>query len=178
MIRRIGSKQVSVNRVTLLRCSSALGEKQGGECSAPLGAHRPGEWRELSLIDVSPPSELVEDPEGILGPPKSGHISRLEFRRKLEKDADAREELSRQVREEHERRRALREEMEDRLIEFEALEKVLLEGIVHHRSRSVAVPFGDACPPKKALTSVGIPLLPEEGKILPQLHFLPETTTG
>lgn len=50
------------------------------------------------------------DPEGILGPPKGGHISRLEFKKRLEKDADAREAFNRQVREERDRRRARREE--------------------------------------------------------------------
>ncbi|KAH7664778.1 hypothetical protein IHE45_14G141800 [Dioscorea alata] len=50
------------------------------------------------------------DPEGILGPPKGGHIARLEFKKRLEKDADARESFNRQVREERERRRARREE--------------------------------------------------------------------
>ncbi|KAG0474926.1 hypothetical protein HPP92_014612 [Vanilla planifolia] len=49
------------------------------------------------------------DPDGLLGPPQGGHIARLEFRRKLEKDVEAREEFRRQVKEEHERRRARRE---------------------------------------------------------------------
>ncbi|KAL0312807.1 UNVERIFIED_CONTAM: hypothetical protein Sradi_5680000 [Sesamum radiatum] len=49
------------------------------------------------------------DPEGVLGAPQSGHISRLEFKKRLEKDADAREAFERQVREEKERMRALRE---------------------------------------------------------------------
>ncbi|GER28015.1 ribosomal L22e protein family [Striga asiatica] len=49
------------------------------------------------------------DPEGILGAPKAGHIARLEFKKRLEKDADAREAFERQVREEKERRKALRE---------------------------------------------------------------------
>ncbi|KAL3498688.1 hypothetical protein ACH5RR_041420 [Cinchona calisaya] len=49
------------------------------------------------------------DPEGVLGPPRGGHIARLEFNKRLEKDADARETFERQVREEKERRRALRE---------------------------------------------------------------------
>ncbi|PIN25384.1 hypothetical protein CDL12_01874 [Handroanthus impetiginosus] len=49
------------------------------------------------------------DPEGVLGPPTSGHIAKLEFKRRLEKDADAREAFEREVREEKERRRALRE---------------------------------------------------------------------
>uniref|UniRef100_A0A0D9ZGA4 Uncharacterized protein n=3 Tax=Oryza TaxID=4527 RepID=A0A0D9ZGA4_9ORYZ len=49
------------------------------------------------------------DPEGVLGPPQGGHIARLEFRRRLERDSDAREAFERQVREEHERRRQERE---------------------------------------------------------------------
>ncbi|KVH95499.1 uncharacterized protein LOC112527175 [Cynara cardunculus var. scolymus] len=49
------------------------------------------------------------DPEGILGPPSTGHLARREFNRRLEKDADAREEFQRQVQEEKERRRALRD---------------------------------------------------------------------
>ncbi|XP_020585647.1 uncharacterized protein LOC110028230 [Phalaenopsis equestris] len=49
------------------------------------------------------------DPEGVLGPPQSGHIARLEFRRRLEKDAKVREEFSHLVREEKERLRARRE---------------------------------------------------------------------
>ncbi|OVA19538.1 hypothetical protein BVC80_9051g36 [Macleaya cordata] len=49
------------------------------------------------------------DPEGILGPPQTGHIARTEFKRRLEKDADAREAFQRQVLEEQERRRAARE---------------------------------------------------------------------
>ncbi|XP_068635053.1 uncharacterized protein [Aristolochia californica] len=49
------------------------------------------------------------DPEGILGSPQGGHISRMEFRKRLEKDADAREAFERQVREEKQRRRAQRE---------------------------------------------------------------------
>ncbi|CAA7403626.1 unnamed protein product [Spirodela intermedia] len=49
------------------------------------------------------------DPEGILGPPRGGHIARLEFTKRLMKDADAREEFNRQLRQENERRRALRE---------------------------------------------------------------------
>ncbi|KAJ7952460.1 Dimethylallyl, adenosine tRNA methylthiotransferase [Quillaja saponaria] len=49
------------------------------------------------------------DPEGILGPPQTGHIARTEFKRRLEKDADAREAFERQVHEEKERRRAFRQ---------------------------------------------------------------------
>ncbi|KAK4802600.1 hypothetical protein SAY86_000803 [Trapa natans] len=49
------------------------------------------------------------DPEGLFGPPQTGHIARLEFNKRLEKDAEAREAFERQVQEEKERRRALRE---------------------------------------------------------------------
>lgn len=44
-----------------------------------------------------------------MGAPQTGHIARLEFKRRLEQDAAAREEFERQVREERERRRVLRE---------------------------------------------------------------------
>ncbi|KAK0587096.1 hypothetical protein LWI29_017263 [Acer saccharum] len=49
------------------------------------------------------------DPEGILGPPQTGHIAKLEFKRRLEKDSEAREAFEQHVREEKERRRALRQ---------------------------------------------------------------------
>lgn len=49
------------------------------------------------------------DPEGLLGPPQTGHIARTEFKRRLERDAEAREAFESQVREEKERRRALRQ---------------------------------------------------------------------
>ncbi|XP_028787484.1 uncharacterized protein LOC114743441 [Neltuma alba] len=49
------------------------------------------------------------DPEGVLGPPQTGHLARLEFKRRLERDAEAREAFERQVREEKERRQALRQ---------------------------------------------------------------------
>lgn len=52
---------------------------------------------------------FVKDPEGILGPPQTGHIARREFQRKLETDADAREAFQRQLVQEKERRRSLRE---------------------------------------------------------------------
>ncbi|GAV88243.1 hypothetical protein CFOL_v3_31666 [Cephalotus follicularis] len=48
------------------------------------------------------------DPEGILGAPQTGHIARREFRRRLERDAEARDAFEQHVREERERRRALR----------------------------------------------------------------------
>lgn len=44
-----------------------------------------------------------------MGPPQTGHLARIEFKRRLEKDADAREEFERQVIEEKERRRTVRE---------------------------------------------------------------------
>ncbi|OIV94606.1 hypothetical protein TanjilG_25830 [Lupinus angustifolius] len=49
------------------------------------------------------------DPEGVLGPPQGGHIDRLEFRKRLENDADARDAFDRQIREEAERRQAVRD---------------------------------------------------------------------
>ncbi|GAB4834240.1 hypothetical protein Ancab_032506 [Ancistrocladus abbreviatus] len=50
------------------------------------------------------------DPEGVFRrPPQTGHIARLEFQRRLGKDAEAREAFERQIQEEKERRRALRQ---------------------------------------------------------------------
>ncbi|XP_062145784.1 uncharacterized protein LOC133853773 [Alnus glutinosa] len=49
------------------------------------------------------------DPEGLLGPPQTGHIAKREFKRRLERDSEAREAFESQVREEKERRRALRQ---------------------------------------------------------------------
>ncbi|KAL2238064.1 UNVERIFIED_CONTAM: hypothetical protein Sindi_0998100 [Sesamum indicum] len=61
-------------------------------------------------FNFSIPSTICKkDPEGVLGPPQSGHIARLEFKKRLEKDSEAREAFERQVREEKERMRALRE---------------------------------------------------------------------
>lgn len=50
-----------------------------------------------------------KDPEGVLGPPQTGHLARLEFRRRLERDSEAREAFQRQVEEEKERRQTLRQ---------------------------------------------------------------------
>lgn len=50
-----------------------------------------------------------KDPEGLFGPPKTGHIARREFQRRLEKDSEAREAFERQVLEEKARREALRQ---------------------------------------------------------------------
>ncbi|KAI3813025.1 hypothetical protein L1987_17738 [Smallanthus sonchifolius] len=63
------------------------------------------------------------DPEGILGPPSTGHLARREFQRRLERDADAREHFQRQLQEENERRRALREsrrvpDTQEQLVEY------------------------------------------------------------
>uniref|UniRef100_A0A453ABB2 Uncharacterized protein n=1 Tax=Aegilops tauschii subsp. strangulata TaxID=200361 RepID=A0A453ABB2_AEGTS len=65
----------------------------------------------------------TQDPEGILAPPQPGHISRLEFRRRLDSDADARAAFDLQVKEEQERRRKEREarvipETDAGLVEF------------------------------------------------------------
>lgn len=49
-----------------------------------------------------------KDPEGLFGPPQTGHIARREFKRRLERDAELREALEQQAHEEKERRRALR----------------------------------------------------------------------
>ncbi|KAK7406226.1 hypothetical protein VNO78_07846 [Psophocarpus tetragonolobus] len=49
------------------------------------------------------------DPEGVFGPPQTGHLARLEFRRRLERDAEAREAFERLAREDKERRQSLRQ---------------------------------------------------------------------
>ena len=51
----------------------------------------------------------MQDPEGILAAPQPGHIAGLEFRRRLDSDADARAAFDLQVKEEQERRRKERE---------------------------------------------------------------------
>ncbi|XVF13308.1 hypothetical protein REPUB_Repub08aG0197500 [Reevesia pubescens] len=56
-----------------------------------------------------------KDPEGISEAPQTGvrgHLARLEFKRRLERDAEAREAFEQHLREEEERRRALRESRE------------------------------------------------------------------
>lgn len=45
----------------------------------------------------------------MLGPAQTGHIARLEFKRRLERDSEAREAFQKQLREEKERRQALRQ---------------------------------------------------------------------
>ncbi|XP_024019630.1 uncharacterized protein LOC21401953 [Morus notabilis] len=49
------------------------------------------------------------DPEGLFGQPQTGHIARNEFKRRLERDAEAREAFEQHVREEKARRQALRQ---------------------------------------------------------------------
>ncbi|GAB2217176.1 hypothetical protein Drorol1_Dr00000344 [Drosera rotundifolia] len=50
------------------------------------------------------------DPEGIFKrPPQTGHLAKLEFKRRLEKDAEAREAYERGLREEIERRKTIRD---------------------------------------------------------------------
>ncbi|BAU00474.1 hypothetical protein VIGAN_10207400 [Vigna angularis var. angularis] len=60
-------------------------------------------WRRPTILSVG------WDPEGVLGPPQTGHLARLEFRRRLERDSEAREAFQRQVEEEKERRQTLRQ---------------------------------------------------------------------
>ncbi|RDX90854.1 hypothetical protein CR513_27241, partial [Mucuna pruriens] len=73
--------------------------------SAAAGCRRRSnwKWRRPTILCVG------WDPEGVLGPPKTGHLARLEFRRRLERDAEAREAFQRQVRDEKERRQSLRQ---------------------------------------------------------------------
>lgn len=63
----------------------------------------------IVCIGPGPIGPVDWDPEGVLGRPNTGHLARLEFKRRLEKDSEAREAFERQVREEKERRRALRD---------------------------------------------------------------------
>ncbi|KAK7309031.1 hypothetical protein RJT34_05453 [Clitoria ternatea] len=67
---------------------------------------RNSNWRRTSILCVG------WDPEGVLGPPQTGHLARLEFRRRLERDAEAREAFQRQMREDKERRQTLRQSRE------------------------------------------------------------------
>ncbi|KAJ6946477.1 hypothetical protein NC651_001266 [Populus alba x Populus x berolinensis] len=63
------------------------------------------------------------DPEGLYGPPQTGHLARREINRRLEKDAEFREALEQQAREEKQRRHALRQsrvipDTSEKLIEY------------------------------------------------------------
>ncbi|CAK7355788.1 unnamed protein product [Dovyalis caffra] len=51
----------------------------------------------------------TKDPEGLYGPPQTGHLARREIKRRLEKDAEFREALEQQAIEEKQRRHALRQ---------------------------------------------------------------------
>ncbi|XP_010259055.1 PREDICTED: uncharacterized protein LOC104598603, partial [Nelumbo nucifera] len=82
----------------------------------PLSAFQPRTY--LAVLYPAPAEALRDpefsvldgkDPEGLLGPPQTGHIARREFQRRLERDAEAREAFQLQIREEQERRRALRQ---------------------------------------------------------------------
>uniref|UniRef100_A0A1D1Y671 Malate dehydrogenase n=1 Tax=Anthurium amnicola TaxID=1678845 RepID=A0A1D1Y671_9ARAE len=75
----------------------------GRRGAAPAGVAPSSSWRSRAIRCIG------WDPEGVLGPPRGGHIARLELKRRLEKDAGAREAFDRQLREEKERRRALRQ---------------------------------------------------------------------
>ncbi|EXB54440.1 hypothetical protein L484_018998 [Morus notabilis] len=55
------------------------------------------------------PASDGKDPEGLFGQPQTGHIARNEFKRRLERDAEAREAFEQHVREEKARRQALRQ---------------------------------------------------------------------
>ncbi|GFP81795.1 hypothetical protein PHJA_000322800 [Phtheirospermum japonicum] len=63
----------------------------------------------IGWVSITTHTNCSKDPEGILRPPSSGHIAKLEFKRRLEKDSEARDAFERQVREEKDRMRALRE---------------------------------------------------------------------
>lgn len=65
-----------------------------------------------------------KDPEGVFRtPPQTGHLARLEFKRRLDKDAEAKEAYQRHLKEEKERREALRQsrvipDSDEELIEY------------------------------------------------------------
>lgn len=51
-----------------------------------------------------------KDPEGLFKtPPQTGHIARLEFKKRIEKDSEAKEAYERHLREEKDRREAIRQ---------------------------------------------------------------------
>ncbi|KAF5202662.1 dimethylallyl, adenosine tRNA methylthiotransferase [Thalictrum thalictroides] len=68
-----------------------------------------GRVRSRNRISRPRISCVTWDPEGILGPPQTGHIARREFQKKMETDSEAREAFQRQLIEEKERRRAARQ---------------------------------------------------------------------
>ncbi|XP_057521001.1 uncharacterized protein LOC130801223 [Amaranthus tricolor] len=57
-----------------------------------------------------PRISCVWDPEGLFKtPPQTGHIARLEFKKRIEKDSEAKEAYERHLREEKDRREAIRQ---------------------------------------------------------------------
>ncbi|GAU20723.1 hypothetical protein TSUD_231370 [Trifolium subterraneum] len=52
----------------------------------------------IVCLGPGPVGPLSWDPEGILGQANTGHLARLEFKRRMEKDSDAREAFERQSR--------------------------------------------------------------------------------
>jgi len=132
---------------------------RGASLRSPLLAPRPAVRRAPTARRRAVPAKIScigWDPEGILGAPQGGHIARLEFRRRLERDSEAREAFERQVREEKERRRSEREarvipdtdaglvefflDTEAREIEIEVgrLRPRLNEAFFNHISREIA----------------------------------------
>lgn len=75
-------------------------------------------------IPSRPKISCVWDPEGVFRtPPQTGHLARLEFKRRLDKDAEAKEAYQRHLKEEKERREALRQsrvipDSDEELIEY------------------------------------------------------------
>ncbi|KAL2901801.1 Fibrinogen alpha chain [Bienertia sinuspersici] len=71
-----------------------------------------------------PRISCVWDPEGVFRtPPQTGHLARLEFKKRIEKDAEAKDAYEQQLKKEKERRQALREsrvipDTEAELIEY------------------------------------------------------------
>ncbi|KAL6885551.1 hypothetical protein ACP4OV_010330 [Aristida adscensionis] len=106
--------------------AAAMASLRGGILHSPLLAPRSSRATTTTRRRRAVPAKIScigWDPEGVLGPPQGGHIQRLEFRRRLERDSEAREAFERQVREEHERRRRERAarvipDTDDGLVEF------------------------------------------------------------
>ncbi|KAL8167845.1 hypothetical protein V2J09_009344 [Rumex salicifolius] len=101
-IRRKGSKIISAGRyLRVLMASIGIGIAS---------THSIFHSNVIKRSSIPRVSCVQWDPEGIFrSPPNTGHIARLEFKRRLEKDSDARDEFERQIREDKERRLALRE---------------------------------------------------------------------
>ncbi|KAL9246800.1 hypothetical protein vseg_020292 [Gypsophila vaccaria] len=66
--------------------------------------------RTVTFPSSKPKISCVWDPDGLFKtPPQTGHLARLEFKKKIEKDDDAKEAYERHLREEYQRREALRQ---------------------------------------------------------------------